>query len=335
LGEAHERIKKEVIMFKRLIPLFLAALLVCGGAVWAQDKYPERAVEAIIPYAPGSALDLGGRVMLDIMQKILGQPFVPINKPGAGGYLGGMQLVKSKPDGYTIGIFANTQAIPEVLAKIRPASYSSKDLQPVANFSGWRVILAVNSDSPFKTLNDLVDYGKKNVGQLRFGHVGVGNSYWQVGVALAKEMGFQIKEMPYNGEGESLAALLGNHIDYAIMTYSGSTRENIRAKKLRVLCTFERNRMEEQPDVLTNKELGLTYDFGDFIIGTFLPKGTPKAIVAKLSEATKTVTESAEFKQRMGNLNMPIWFLDTADFEKLLVKNIVVRTDFLKAKGLL
>jgi tripartite-type tricarboxylate transporter receptor subunit TctC len=323
-------------MCKRVLPILMATILLfSNGYVWAQDKYPERAIEVIIPYSPGSALDLSTRVMVESMQKILGQPVIPFNKPGAGGYLGGMTLAKSKPDGYTIGVFANTQALPEVLAKLRPASYSSKDLQPVANWSGWTVILVVNSDAPYKTLSELIEYGKKNPGELRFGHPGVGNSYWQVGLALAKETGVKLKEIPYNSEGEYLSALLGKHVDLGVMTYGASTREHIQAKTLRVLCTFEQKRIEELPDVPTIKELGFRYDFGDFIIGTFLPKGTPKNIVAKLSETTKRATESTEFKEKMKSMNMPIWYLDTADFENLLGRNMVIRSNFLKEKGLL
>jgi tripartite-type tricarboxylate transporter receptor subunit TctC len=328
--------QEEGKMYKRVLPVFTAAfLLLSTGYVLAQDKYPERAIEVIIPQSPGSALDLSARVLVDSMQKILGQPVIPFNKPGAGGYLGGMTLAKSKPDGYTIGIFNNTMAVPEVLAKLRPASYSSKDLQPVANWSGWTVILVVNSDAPYKTLSEFIAYGKKNPEQLRFGHVGVGNSYWQVGLALAKETGLKFKEIPYNGEGESLPALLGKHIDLAVMTYGASTREHIQAKTLRVLCTFEQKRIEELPDVPTIKELGFRYDFGDFIIGTFLPKGTPRNIVAKLSETTKKVTESADFREKMKGMNMPIWYLNTTDFESLLGRNTVIRSNFLKEKGLL
>jgi tripartite-type tricarboxylate transporter receptor subunit TctC len=323
-------------MRKRILSILIAVCLsLCGGYIWAQDKYPEKAIEVIIPYSPGSGLDLAARVMAESMQKILGQPVIPFNKPGAGGYLGGMTVVKAKPDGYTIGVFANTQAIPEVLAKLRPASYSSKDLQPVANWSGWTVILAVNSDAPYKNLNELIAYGKKNPDQLKFGHPGVGNSYWQVGLALAKETGMKLKDIPYNSEAEYLSALLGKHVDLAVMTYSASTREHIQAKTLRVLCTFEQKRIEELPDVPTIKELGFRYDFGDFIIGTFLPKGTPRNVVAKLTETTKKATESAEFKERMKSINMPIWYLDTADFENLLKKNTVIRSNFLKEKGLL
>ena len=323
-------------MFVRASSLVLAALLFfAGGAVWGQDKYPERGIEVVIPIAPGGTQDLATRLLADIIPKYLGQPLIPINKPGAGGFLGGMAVAKAKPDGYTIGVFNNTQAIPEVLAKIRPASYSSKDFQPIANFSGWYVILCVKGDAPYKTFQEFVEYARKHPNELRFGHPGVGNSYWQLGLSLAKETGIKLKDIPFNGEAEYLTALLGNHIEVCVMTYGGSTRQHIQAKILRVLCTFEKNKLEELPDVPTIKSLGFNYDFGDYIIGALAPKATPKNIVVKLDEAIRKVTEDAEFKEKMKALNLPNWYLGTKDFENLVAKNIVIRTNFLKEKGFL
>ena len=321
------KLTHRVLMFS-----FVVTLLT--GVAWAQDKYPERPIQVVIPYSPGGSLDLAARALVNPMAKVLGQPLIPLNKPGAGGFIGGGYLVNSKPDGYTVGIFANTQAIPEVLAKLRPATYSSKDLQPVANWSGWLVILVVRNDAPYKTFKEFVEFGKKSPTPLRFGHPGVGNSYWQVGLAIAKETGIKLKEMPYNSEGEYLPALLGNHIDVGVMTYGGSIREHVQAKTLRVLCTFEKKRLDELPDVPTVDELGFRYDFGDFIIGNFLPKETPRNIVVKLSEATKKVTEDPDFKAKMKNLNMPIHYVDTKEFEALLERNMRIRAEFLKEKGL-
>lgn len=256
-------------------------------------------IQAVIPYSPGGSTDLAARVLADAMAKILGQPLIPFNKPGAGGYIGGFFLVNSKPDGYTVGILANTQALPEVSAKLRPASYSSKDLQPVANSSGNRAVLAVSSESPCKTFQGFVDFGRKSPSPLRFGHPGVGNTYWQNGLMIAKGMGIKLKELPYNSEGECLPALLGGHIDFSVLTYGGSAREHLRAKTSRALCTFEKKRFEEFSDVPTIGELGFHYEFSDSIIGAFLPKATPRSIVVKLSETIKKVTEDSEVKGKI------------------------------------
>lgn len=300
---------------------------------WAQEKYPERPVQAILPYSPGGPGDLTPRLLSDFMTKQLGQPVVPLNKPGSGGFIAGGYVAAAKPDGYTIGMFANTQAAPEVLAKFRPASYSSKDLVPAVNFSGWLVTLTVRADSPFKSFKEFVEYAKSNPGKLRFGHPGVGNRYWIAGMALADELGIKMKEIPFNSEGEYLTALLGGHIDVSVMTYGGSAREHILAKTLRVLCVFEEKRIEELPDVPTVKELGHQSTYGDLFIGIFAPKGTSPGIISRLADATTKVIENPEFVQGMKRLNMPIKYMNTKDFESFISKDSALVTKFLKEKG--
>jgi tripartite-type tricarboxylate transporter receptor subunit TctC len=142
-----------------------------------------------------------------------------------------------------------------------------------------------------------------------------------------------MKEIPYNSEGEYLTALLGNHIDVAVMTYGGSTREHVQAKTLRVLCTFEEKRLEELPDVPTVKELGYRSTYGDLFIGTFVPKGTPQNIVVKLADATRKAVETAEFTEKMKMLNMPIKYMNTRDFEAFIEKDTELVKKFLKEKG--
>ena len=300
---------------------------------WAQAEYPERPVSIILPYPPGDPGDLAPRLFSEFITKQLGQPFTALNKPGSGGLIAGGNVANAKPDGYTIGMFANTQAGPEVLAKFRPASYSSKDLVPIASFSGWLVTLVVKSDAPYKSFKEFVEYGRKNPGKLRFGHTGVGNRYWIAGIALADELGIQMKEIPFSGEVEYMTALLGGHIDVILLTYYGSARENILAKNLRMLAVFEESRLEELPEVPTLNELGYQ-SYGNLFIGLFAPKGTPASIVAKLDAATTKVIENPEFKSGMKNLSMPIKHMNTKQFESFISDDMKLVTKFLKDKGL-
>lgn len=328
--------KEGVEMKKNLLWLIFALMLVpIGSNILAQDKYPERPITAIIPYPAGSMLDLSTRAMGDLFPKYTGQSLIAVNKPGSGGFIGGAALATSKPDGYTIGIFANTQAVPETLVKFRPASYSSKDVMPVANWSGWLVVLATRSDAPYKTFNEFIEYAKKNPGKVTFGHPGVGNRYWMLGMALAKEAGIEIKDVPFDGEAEYRAALQGNHIDIALLTYGGASRDLIKDKVFRALCVVENNRIDEIPDVPTIKEVGYDSIYGCFFIGTFLPKGTPGGVIAKLSEVTRKIVEDPQFKAKMKTINMPIWYMDTKTFQANIERDDVIIRKFFKEKGLL
>ncbi len=323
-------------MKKSLICLILGLMFVTvSGDLLAQDKYPERPITVIIPYPPGSMQDLVTRAMEDLFPKYVGQPLVVLNKPGSGGLIGGAALATSKPDGYTIGTFSSTQAVPEIVGKLRPASYTSGDVMPVANLSGWLVVLGCNSDAPYKSFNEFIEYAKKNAGKVTFGHSGVGNFYWMLGMAVAKDKGIELKDVPFSGESEYRTALLGNHIDIACMTYGGPSRELMKSKQFRALVTFEKNRIDELPDVPTIKEVDTDFKHGTSFIGIFAPKGTPQGIIAKLSDATKKITEDPKFKERMGNIYMPIMYMDTQAFQVEVKRMGENSMTFLREKGLL
>lgn len=323
-------------MKKSLLWLILAIMLVpVNGDIFAQDKYPERPISIIIPYPAGSMQDLVTRAMGDVFPKYAGQPLVVVNKPGSGGLIGGAALATSKPDGYTLGTFSSTQAVPEIVKKLRPASYSADDVIPVANLSGWLVVLACNNDAPYKNFSEFLAQAKKNPGKMTFGHSGVGNFYWMLGMAMAKEAGIELKDVPFSGEAETRPALLGNHIDVAALTYGGPSRELIKSKKFRALCAFEQKRIDELPDVPTIREVVAEFKHGTSFIGVFTPKGTPQGIVAKLSETIKKITDDAQFKEKMKNIYMPIMYRDSQAF-KVEVKRMGENSiTFLKEKGLL
>lgn len=322
-------------MRKSLLWLILALMLVpVNGDIFAQDKYPERPVTLIIPYPPGSMNDLVMRAMADLFPKYAGQPLVILNKPGSGGLIGGAAVASSKPDGYTLGSFSSTQAMPEVVRKFRPASYSSKDVMPVANLSGWLLVLASNYDAPYKSFNEFVEYAKNNPGKLKFGHPGAGNFNWMLGTAMAKDAGIELKDVPFSGEAEYRPALLGNHIDVGVFTYGGPSRELIKSKKFRALCAFEQKRIDELSDVPTIKEAVSEFKHGTSFIGLFAPKGTPKQIIAKLSETIRKVSQDSQFKEKMNNIYMPIMYKDTDAFEAEVKRMGANSITFLEGRGL-
>jgi tripartite-type tricarboxylate transporter receptor subunit TctC len=315
--------------------IFVVMFVPISSDILAQEKYPDRPITAIIPYPPGSMQDLVTRAMGDLFPKYIGQPLVVSNKPGSGGLIGGAALATSKPDGYTIGTFSSTQAVPEIVAKLRKASYTSQDVLPVANLSGWLVVLGCNSDAPYKSFNEFVDFAKKNPGKMKFGHSGVGNFYWMLGMAMAKEAGIELKDVPFSGESEYRTALLGNHIDIACLTYGGPSRELIQSKKFRALVTFEKKRIDELPDVPTIKEVAAEFRHGTSFIGVFVPKGTPQQAIDKLSETTRKITEDSEFKEKMKNIYMPIMYMDAVAFRAEVKRMGENSMSFLREKGLL
>lgn len=306
-----------------------------GGEVLAQENYPQRPITGIVNFPQASMSELCARAMSDMFPKYVGQPLIVVCKPGSAGLIAGAALANSKPDGYTVGILTNVAASPDFLAKMRPASYSSKDIMPVANMSGFLITLCCNSDAPYKTYDEFIQYAKKNPGKIKFGSNGPGTPYWMLGQALAKENGLEFKDVPFSGEPEFRTALLGNHIDLALLTYGGVSREEIRAKSLRALCTYEYNRLEELPDVPTLKELGIHFAYTPLFIGIFVPRGTPQGIIDKLSEGMRKMSVDPQFKEKMNNLYMPIKYMDTKTFKEEVKKDAESSINFMREKGLL
>lgn len=323
--------RKSVTLIVGLVVIFF---LTCGY-VMAQGKYPERPIQLILPQEPGSYIDIAGRLLGDAMQKYLGQPIILLNKPGAGQFIGGAFVAGSKPDGYTIIACSSSPSHPENLVHFRKASYSSKDLERIAMFSGYITLLCVNGDAPWKSLKEFTDHAKNNPDKVKWGSTAVGNAYWILGSQVEMEAGIKMRNLPFNGEGEIMTALLGNHIDMGILTYGGPIVDQIKIGKIRVIALIYKKRIEELPDVPTIVELGFRHTLEFLYLGTYAPKGTPEDIIAKLSSAIKMATEDAEYKDKMKKLGMPIYYLDTKEFIRYEANQNEEQRRILKARGYL
>lgn len=305
--------------------------------VSAQDKFPGKPIQSLIPYNPGGSSDLYMRALADAMSKYLGEPVISTNKPGGGGTIAGTTLVNSKPDGYTIAQLNPSQTHPELTVYFKPAPYTSRDLQFVANWGCYQIGLVVRNDSPWMSLKEFIEYAMNNPSKIRWGNSGTGGRYWTTGMSLAKQAGIKMKDVPFQGDVETLTALLGNHIEMGMVTVWGGIIQQIEAKKIRALCVFTEKRLEELPDVPTIKELGYQYRevLGAPYIGTFVPKGAPQNIIAKISEVIRKATEDEEFKAKMKKLGCPIWYLGTKEFEEHDAKDAKLIEALFKEMGYL
>ena len=155
---------KEAFMIRKALTLFTVVMVYMGifGYLPVAAEYPERPIEAIVQYKAGGATDTAARIMAEFLEKELGQPVVILNKPGGAGAVAGNLLYKRKPDGYTIGMFNTNQPTPEYVMKPERFIYKSKDIQAVAQWSGYAPAIFVKYDAPWKTLDEFVDYAKKN-----------------------------------------------------------------------------------------------------------------------------------------------------------------------------
>ena len=304
---------------KLSIAVLAAALALGTGAVIAQEKYPSRPVKVIVPYAPGGATDIVARILGDEFQKLTGQGFVVLNKPGAFGMLAIDEMVKSAPDGYTLMIGnVSTNAITPIIYANKMSVDYAKNVVAVTNLVDVPAFLLVSTanDFPVKTVPELIAYAKQNPGKVSYGTVGVG-SYPHYDMAyFAKRAGdLDLVELPNkNGAAGVIQDMLRGDVQAAFLNVA-STAGQVQAGKFRPLAVVNRTRLKEHPDVPTMHEVG----FGD--VGTvawnglFAPAATPKPVLEALFAAVTKALNSPEAIEKLGKQNfniMPAKSLDDA-----------------------
>lgn len=224
----------------------------------------------------------------------MGQPMVVINKTGAAGSLAAAEIISSRPDGYKLTTQTN-QFFASAM-KMQKVPFNPDDLSPIANFMEFRNGLVVKADSPWKTLDDLLNYTRKNPG-LRWGHSGRGTSLHIGTLYIFKKAGVQTVDIPYKGTPEILTALLGGHLDAASIPY-GSTREQVRAGQVRYLTFYSDLRFNDQPTVPSVTELGFP-DAAKLtaLVAVYVHRNTPESIKKYLMQVSKQIYDDPRFKK--------------------------------------
>ncbi len=294
----------------RLVTIVFAALLLSAGAATAQDKYPSRAVKVIVPYAPGGATDIVARIVGDAFQKVTGQPFVVLNKPGAFGMLAIDEMVKAAPDGYTlmIGNVSTNSITPIIYAKKMNLDYA-KSVVAVSNLVDVPAFLLVTTadNFPVKTASELIAYAKKNPGKVRYGTVGIG-SYPHYDMAyFAKRAGeLDLVALPNkNGASGVIQDMLRGDVQAAFLNVA-STAGQVQAGKFRALAVVNRTRLKEYPDIPTMKEIGYA-DVGTVAWnGLFAPAATPKPVLEALFAAVSKALKSPEAIEKLQKQNFNV-----------------------------
>jgi len=296
---------------KRFGLLLLSVVaLALMAPVSAQEKYPNRPVKVIVPYAPGGATDIVARIVGDEFQKITGQPWVVLNKPGAFGMLAIDEMVKSPADGYTLmlGNVSTNAITPVIYAKKMSFDYA-KSVVAVSNLidvPAFFVVTTANDFAP-KTLKELVDYAKQNPGKVNYGTVGVG-SYPHYDMAyFAKRAGdLDMRGLPNkNGAAGVIQDMLRGDVQAAFLNVA-STAGMVQSGKLRPLAMVARARLADYPNVPTMKEAGFP-DVGTIAWnGLFAPAATPKPVLEALHKAVHAALEAPEAKEKLTKQNFNV-----------------------------
>lgn len=300
---------------KLLIIVLLSVSITMGGcgdmkntAVDSQNKYPARPITLIVPFTAGGSTDLLARSMERTAQKYLGTSLTIVNKPGGGGTVAWNELAEAQPDGYTLGMAGNGVILQPLYGPTR-YNYPTA-LDPLVQIAIMPVVAVVRADSPWQTIQDIVEYAKQHPGEIKFGHPGLGSATHIVGEMFVKEAGIQIEQVPFLGTSESLAALLGGHIQLVFASGPSDIKELIRSGRLRALAISGEKRLvlPEFAAVPTFKESGINVVFTTWN-GVAAPKGLPEDVKNKLAEGFEKIVNDPEFVSNLESLGLTVEYL--------------------------
>ena len=307
--------------------LFLFALAFIGTAL-AQDKYPSKPIKIIIPLGPGSGNDVVTRILSESLEKELKtQISVEYKAGGGGGVVGADFVAKSKADGYTIGTLNNS--VFTISPVFTPVPYDPlKDFSPIARLGVGSVVLVVNSNSPWKTLEEFLDYAKKNPGKATCGTTGATAAGGLDVELLNVAAGVRVTLVPYKeGSGPNIAALLGGHIDCAMQLWP-VLLSHVKGGKLRPLATT--SPLKEFPQVLTFAQKGLPAVNLDVWFGFYGPANLPKDAMAKLASAFEKALKVPENVAKLENIGWTVAYEGPTDVSERVKKELAVVRDIVK-----
>jgi tripartite-type tricarboxylate transporter receptor subunit TctC len=298
-------------------PVLFALTLIAASTTWAQS-WPTKPVRIIVPYPPGGAVDVVTRRMATKLQEQTGQTFFVENKAGATGTIGINLTVQSAADGYTLVANDTTFALLPHIFKKLPFDHD-KDLLPMGAFMFAPMAVVVRSESPYKTLDELLRAAKAEPNKLTYGTGGAGTMPHFASEALGIATGVNFMHIPFKGAGEATLALLGGTIDYQIASTPGVIGQ-VKGGKVRLLAVSGDKRPPALSNVPTFAEAGIKgYGVVNFT-GLWAPKGAPAEVGARLQKEIVTAMASADMKAYAESIGAEAGAWDAPTFSRNLAE---------------
>jgi tripartite-type tricarboxylate transporter receptor subunit TctC len=301
---------KEVVMLG-LRGLLLASLMALISGVVTAQEFPTKAVELVLPYAAGGSHDLTARAVASVAHEYLGQPLLVVLKPGGGGAVGSQQVIRAKPDGYTLafgGTGPNT-----VFAMVQKVPIGPDQFTPVARINHSPTIFAVRAEAQWKTFREIIEYAKKNPGKFNFANTGPWGAADLPMRLIGRAAGIEYNNIPHDGGGPATLAVLGGHAD-ATFGFSPQLLPQVAAGKMRALAITDTKRHRDLPNVPTVKEEGFDVVFTMWR-SVLAPKGISQLILDKLEATFRKISEDKSFQALVRGLGDDVQFQGGKEFE--------------------
>ncbi len=296
-----------------LVFLLIAGHIFASGVEESETQYPERTVRVIIPWSVGGMTDVLTRPIANHMEESFGVPFVVENKPGGGGVVGSLEIENARPDGYTIG----TTSMSTVSAKyVAPVAPDIDNTELIAQAISIPATVTVNSDSPFQTLEELIEYAKANPGELSNSNSGNGASAHIYALTFGARAGIEMNHIPYPAYAEAVTALLAGNVDMTNIPLP-DVAPYVDSGELRMLAIASAERHPSYPDVPTLRELGVDAVMGNYS-GFLAPKGTPQEYLDILEDAIEAAVNDPEINKFLIDAGFQPVFAGQEEFAQIV-----------------
>lgn len=277
------------------------------------EAYPAKPIKVVVPFGPGGGTDLVARVVAESLHQQLKQSVVVENRPGASTMIGANAVARARADGYTLLVSgSSTYTVVPALRKDVPYD-PLKDFDLLAIVADAPMVLVVNADSPYATLQDLLAAAKQDTQGLQYATFGPGSAPHLLGEMFALAAGIKLAAVPYRGSAQAVMGVMGGEVGIAFDTLSSSLPQ-LQAGKLRALAVFSSERVEHMPDVPTAAELGLPDATFSGWYAVALPAGTPAEVRATLSQALEAAMQTPQVRKTLDQSVLQPVYLDEAAF---------------------
>jgi putative tricarboxylic transport membrane protein len=284
----------------------VAAALIAGSAAGAiAQSYPQQPIKIIIPFAAGGGGDVVGRAVGEQLAEAVGQPIVIENVAGAGGTTGTTRTMRASPDGYTIQVGQMGTHAAAVAFYPNLAYKPDVDFEPIGMIAGLPIVITARKDFPANDLKEFIRYVKANAGKVNAAHAGVGSITHTTCLLLHSLLGVQPTFVPFSGAAPAMNALLGGQVDYICNAIPDSV-PHVQSGTAKVYAISTAERSPALPNVPTSKEAGLPEFDASAWNALFAPKGTPKAVLGKLTDALDKALDDESVRKHLLDLGCDI-----------------------------
>lgn len=319
---------------KRPLITALAALATWAAAPVAADTYPSKPVTLLVGYAAGGTADVVARLLAKEMGESMGQSVVVENKAGANALIATNELLRAKPDGYTLLMASLSHVVNPILVPDQAKYDPVTGVTPISRVSTLPLVLATGYNGPYGAVKDLVEGARKDPGSITYGSAGVGGSGHLAGAMLAQHAGVEMTHVPFKGNAPALTEVIADRVSFMFYPTIGIDGQ-VKEKRVRVLAVGTKDRMDKFPGVPTLGEAGFPgFEETAIWLGVLAPAGTPEPVANRLHQEIMKALTKPEVKEKLASMGTITVGSTPAEFGQFLQADHDRWSKVIKAAGI-